>query len=730
MARTVRTLCLLLAILPTACGGNRVPVQPQTPLPSVQGVNFPIRGAHPTQMSSVLAFPNLRFSAPVFLTHAADGSDRLFIVEQPGRIYVFPNDEQTTQKSLFLDISSQVNSAGSEEGLLGLAFDPNYAQNGTFFVYYCYKPAAQRFVRLSRFQVTGGDPNQADPNSEVVLFTVAQPYANHNGGTLAFGPDGYLYLSLGDGGSGGDPHGHAQNLGTLLGSMVRIDVSRADPGLDYAIPHDNPFVGQPGVREEVWAYGLRHPWRFSFDRNTGTLWLGDVGQSNREEVNIIVKGGNYGWDYREGFAAFAGTPPPSFTEVKPVIDYSHSVGRSVIGGYVYRGSTLPELRGAYLYADFTTARIFALVYRNQQIVSNEQIATQGAVASFGEDMHGEVYMVVRNGLIYTLAPNLGTPAGTVFPQKLSETGVFVDTMTLEPNPNLVPFEVTEAFWSDDARKGRWLGVPQGSAISFDPSAPWDIPLGSVLVKHFELPMDVTDPTTTTRLETRVIVHEEEGWRGYVYRWNSQGTDADLLPDSDTRDVTIIDPSSPGGTRIQTWRFPGRANCLECHTSTSNHVLGLDTRQTNFTIDYGPPTGTQNQLTEMHNRGFFGTTNIGDPATLGRHTSSSDTGADRESRVRTYLAVNCAQCHQPNGPGGGLLDLRIDTPLANTGMVDALPQQGDLGIAGARIIAPRDRDASVLYQRVLRLDQFRMPPLGSHRIDTAFLQLLGDWIDNL
>ena len=760
----IRNLLLPLLLLDTACSdASRSAARPRELFPSVEGVNFPIRGAHPTAMNTVLAFPSLRFSAPVFLTHAPDNSDRLFVVEKRGRIQVFPNEELTTQRNLFLDIQGRVNDSAGEEGLLGLAFHPNYAQNGSFYVFYCYKPATQRYIRVSRFKVNGNDPNQADANSEVVLLTVAQPYANHNGGMLAFGPDGYLYASLGDGGSSGDPHDHAQNLSTPLGSILRIDVDRTDPGLQYAIPHSNPFVSVPGARGEIWANGLRNPWRFSFDRNTGTLWAGDVGQTTREEVDIIVKGGNYGWRFREGFAMFAGTPPPNFVETKPILDYSRAEARSIIGGYVYRGTAVPELRGAYLHADYLSASIWALVYQNQQIVSNQEIATLGRVSTFGEDMHGEVYVVDYRGWIYSLVPATGTTTPALFPKTLSETGLFDNVLTLDPNPNLVPYEVTEPLWSDNAVKRNWVGVPIDpaaigwtderdespvspeprssqparivpespySGIRFDPTDPWEIPMGSVVVKHFELPTNVTNPTPTTRLETRVLVHEEGGWQGYTYRWNDQGTEAHLLQGTDTRDITIIDPGSPGGMRTQTWQFPGRANCLECHTTAGKRVLGLNTRQINHKIDYGPPIGTRNQLKEMTRRGLFGMSSMKDPSSFGRQTASTDTGPTKESRVRSYLAVNCAHCHQPDGDGSGLIDLRLDTPLVNTGLINALPQHGDLGIPGARIIAPRNRNTSILYQRIQRLDQYRMPPLGSHLVDGYFLALLGQWIDTL
>ena len=288
-------------------------------------------------MDTVIAYRSVTFAKPLFLTHAPDGTDRVFVAEQTGRIYVFPDDEMTTQRTLFLDLSDVAHGQDFEEGLLGLCFDPAYSTNGYLYVHYSYRPASTTYSRISRFQVSPGDPNIADRNSELLLLDVEQPFANHNGGMLAFGPDGYLYISLGDGGGANDQLGNAQNLSTLLGSLLRIDVHNTQGSLNYAIPADNPFVSAAGARGEIFAYGLRHPWRFSFDRSDGTLWLGDVGQQAREEVDIIVKGGNYGWIHREGFATHLGTPPQGFQPIDPIVDYPPSLGHAVIGG-----SAIPE----------------------------------------------------------------------------------------------------------------------------------------------------------------------------------------------------------------------------------------------------------------------------------------------------------------------------------------------------------------------------------------------------
>lgn len=360
---------------------------------------------------------------PLAITGAGDGTNRIFVVSQYGTVHVFPNDPRTDAMATFLDIRDRVEykDRENEEGLLGLAFHPQYRTNGQLFVYYTRKATRQNphLSIISRFRVSPDDPNRADPNSEEVLMQIKQPYWNHNGGTIVFGPDGYLYVGLGDGGAANDPHGNGQNLGTLLGSILRIDVDHKDPGLEYAIPRDNPFVGESGKRGEIWAYGIRNVWRIAFDRKTGTLWAGDVGQNLWEEIDIITRGGNYGWNVREGQHAFdsggkgpepgrteAGQGSPAAELIDPIWEYHHDVGKSITGGHVYRGNQVPELAGAYIYADFVSGQIWALWYdaEKKQVTANRTILDRGLpVMSFGEDDAGEVYFVTQSGGIHKFA---------------------------------------------------------------------------------------------------------------------------------------------------------------------------------------------------------------------------------------------------------------------------------------------------------------------------------------
>jgi glucose/arabinose dehydrogenase len=349
---------------------------------------------------------------PVVITGAGDGSNRMFFATQYGAIFAAKNDSAARDLKLFLDIRARVipfKPNENEEDFLGLAFHPQFKENGEFFVYYTAKPTAEHPHQsvISRFRVSDDDPSHADPASEEVLLRIEQPYWNHNGGTVVFGPDGYLYIGLGDGGFGGDLHGNGQNLGTLLGSILRIDVDHQDPGLAYAIPHDNPFVDRKGARGEIWAYGIRNVWRVTFDRKTGTCWAADVGQDSWEEIDIIRRGGNYGWNIREGLHPFPSGDTRAATDlIDPILEYHHEVGKSITGGHVYRGKRVPALEGAYLYADYVTGQVWALRYdgATNKVTANRTIRPSGPpVLTFGEDDEGEVYFTSERE-VFTFAP--------------------------------------------------------------------------------------------------------------------------------------------------------------------------------------------------------------------------------------------------------------------------------------------------------------------------------------
>ncbi len=409
---------------------------------------IPISSAAPETVNLVDAFPGTTFNTPVDIANAGDG--RLFIVERDGIIRYATLDQPAASAPTFLNITDRIGSGG-EGGLLGLAFHPDYANNGHFYVNYTTLVGGQLYTRVSRFSVSA-NPNAADPASELVLLQLAQPYSNHNGGDLNFGPDGYLYIGLGDGGSGGDPDKRAQNINDLLGKMLRIDVDggglapQCGSSANYTIPANNPFVGTAGC-DEIWAVGLRNPWRFSFDRQTGDMFIGDVGQNAWEEIDFQpagTSGVNWGWDTKEGTHCYepsSGCDSTGLTD--PIYEYEHGNGRcSITGGFVYRGNQYPALAGSYLYADFCTGEVWSLASTNSDWSSgltNSLIADIGQIATFGEDANGEVYLAgFSDGIVYRIQDD--TPAPILSLNKTAPAGVasgepFTYTLSVSNNGN-------------------------------------------------------------------------------------------------------------------------------------------------------------------------------------------------------------------------------------------------------------------------------------------------------
>jgi uncharacterized repeat protein (TIGR03806 family) len=666
------------------------------------------------------AFPHLTFTRPVEFTHAGDGTDRLFVVEQDGRIRVFPNRSDGTDTKVFLDLRDVVRREHNEEGLLGLAFHPDFRTNGQFFVFYSGTP---RGSVVSRFRVSRDDPDRADRTSEEKLIQWTKPYGNHNGGCLRFGPDGQLYISVGDGGLGGDPHANGQSLETLLAKILRIDVDHKDAGRNYAVPRDNPFADRGGnVCGEIWAYGLRNVWRFSFDRSTGTLWAGDVGQDRHEEIDVIVRGGNYGWNIREGKHALdpnaERSPVGAF--IDPVLDYPRVEGKSVTGGLVYRGRRLPELVGAYLYADFISGNVWALRWDGKRVTANRKIArTSLLISAFGEDEAGETYVTAFDGFVYRLrAPTEKARPAPAFPRTLTETGLFASVKDHVPAPGLIPYTVSVPLWSDGAAKDRFLVLPDRGKVVFKEHDPWEFPVGTVLVKTFLLNTDLQNPKEMRRLETRLLVHNPRGWEGYTYLWNEEQDDANLLADWPL--TRTFEVKSAAGPVKRDWYFPSRSDCQACHTQNAGFVMGVNTRQLNRAHEYGKV--TDNELRVFERLGIFS-------GPLPKPAGDLEALPDWPARVapvdtlaRAYLDANCAMCHSPGGrghAGGAGMDMRFHVPLH------------DAFRGNTHWLSPGDPARSILVKRMAtRHADSQMPPLATNRVDEEAVDVIRRWIKQL
>ncbi|QQE10599.1 PQQ-dependent sugar dehydrogenase [Planctomycetota bacterium] len=351
------------------------------------------------------AFPDLWFERPIYLTHFPDGSNLLLVAQQDGKIFAFPNNPRVKKSQMVQMFDGNTKhgkiKANGEEGLLGVAISPNFKTNRTVFLHYSAQEPRRGII--SKFKVN--NDGTLNKKSEKLILQVEQPYANHNGGTITFGPDNYLYIGFGDGGAAGDPKNHGQDLSTLLGTILRIDVSKSTAKKPYTIPKDNPFIKNNKAKPEIYAYGIRNPWRFSFDRKTKQLWVGDVGQNKYEEVSIVPKGGNMGWNIREGKHHFRKGSRRGLIE--PVWEYDHSHGASITGGYVYRGKKIPSLQGAYIFADFATSHVWALWYdtKRNRVIKHQRLGEGHTPASFGEDAQGEIYICTYGGGIFKIIDN-------------------------------------------------------------------------------------------------------------------------------------------------------------------------------------------------------------------------------------------------------------------------------------------------------------------------------------
>jgi uncharacterized repeat protein (TIGR03806 family) len=674
----------------------------------------------------------------------APGTNRLFIAERYGKIFSFPNDPQVEKAELFLDLGKVA---------YGIALDPKFPENGYIYVTYVVDPTAElpEGTHVSRFQARRDNPNRCDPQSEQLLLV--WPSGGHNGGCLKFGPDGYLYIATGDAGEISDTHETGQDLSNLPGSILRIDVDRREGDKSYSIPADNPFVGVEGARPEIWAYGLRQPWKMSFDRRTGDLWTGNVGQDLWEMVLRIERGGNYGWSITEGSHPFRPERRRGPTPIlPPVVEHDHANFRSVTGGFVYHGKRLPELVGAYVYGDYDTGRIWMLRYNRETntVSENKELVDSSLrLVGFAEDRQGELYLLDHmSGQISRLVAN-PAKATAEFPRTLSATGLFSSVALHRPAPGLIPYSVIAPQWCDGATKTRYLALPGDSKIEFEaityprpaPGAPpgWKFPDGSVLVETLSLEMEKGNPKSSRRLETRILHHErlaggedvgDQYWQGYTYVWNDEQTDAVLLEDPRGRDrtYTISDPDSPGGKRQQTWHFASRAECTVCHNMAAKYVLGMQTLQINKDHDYGG--GVANQLRTLDHLGVFTKPLAATLEELPRLVDYHAENQDLAARARSYLHANCSHCHRKWGGGNAEFQLLSTLDLSDMGIVGVRPGQGTFNIPHARILAPADPYRSVLFYRMAQIGPGRMPRIGSSVADERGLWLIHDWIRQL
>ena len=669
-------------------------------------------GGTPGDINIEASFADLPLlSAPLAMVQPQSDSSFWFVALRAGRVVSFDNNSSADSLTEVLDISSKVTTA-FERGFTGLVIHPDYPQDNRIFALYNNADEGGRST-ISSFMVNTVT-RVIDANSEMELLTLDQPAGNHNGGDIAFGPDGFLYAAFGDGGADAST---SQQLFNLHGSMIRIDVS-VQP---YQIPLDNPFnnsqslcstgeraQGDSTSCPEIFAYGFRNPWRWSFDRQTGDIWLADVGEDTFEEVDRVALGGNYGWPIMEGDACFDGQNCDTSGLELPITQYPRSVGVSTVGGYVYRGALSPSMQGHYIWGDTFSSQFLSVPADSSPGADYTSIFNSSRlIAGLAEGNDGEIYLLnldgdPGDGIYRIFAEDNGT-GSIVLPDNLSDVGCF-DTQNKSSQTGVFDYEVHSALWSDGANKQRAFAIPDGETIDLLNDGDFGFPLNSILIKHFL--------NGERYLETRLLINQSNGWTGYSYEWNDQQTDAVLLAEGKTEDVVDF---------VHT--FPSANECSICHTPAANFSLGIETAQLNLS----PQSLGANQLTFLSDAGYLSTLieNEEQPQLY----SIDDQSASLQQRARSYLHSNCAGCHRP-GSAAGFMDLRFTTPLSDTNSCDVLPSAGDLGVANARRIAPGNADASVMLLRMQRLDEVRMPPLASLLEDQEATQVIGDWINSL
>ena len=692
----------------------------------------------PDPYQMVKAYPKVGFTEPLELI-PVPGKKAWIVAERHGKIFAFDADPAKAEKKLVLDVGHTV---------YGIALHPKFQENG--LIYVSNVPNSdkenQDGSRISRFEVKDRTKMEADKKSEQVVMT--WPSGGHNGGCLRFGPDGYLYLSTGDGSGIADGLQSGQDLGTILGKILRIDVNTTAEGKNYAIPKDNPYAEMKGARGEVWAYGIRQSWKISFDMKSGDLWAGEVGQDLWESVYKIQKGGNYGWSVNEGSRPFRPERKKGPTPILlPLVEHNHTEFRSLTGGYIYYGTRLPELQGSYIYGDFDTGRVWTLRYddKEKKVEEHRELAkSRLRIVAWGQDHEGEMFAVdFVSGSLYQLAmAPPSTKVALAFPRKLSETGLFSSTKDLTPEKGLIPYSVNAELWSDGATKERFIAVPGTAKIEYETvtypqpapgSLPgWRFPNDTVMVKTFFLE---TEPGKKRRLETRLLharivggteEYGDQVWSGYTYIWNDEQTDAELA------DIMGVDRTykikTAAGEREQKWHFPSRAECNMCHTVTAKYALGVNTQQMNRDHDYGGVVA--NQLATLEHIGLFDRKLPAAPEKLAKIADYRDPKASVDDRARAYLHANCSHCHRKWGGGNAEFQLLANLPIKDTGTIDVKPGQGTLDLKDPRLLVPGEPDRSLIYHRMTRLGLGRMPHIASNVVDEPAVKLISDWIKML
>ena len=706
---------------------SRVVGSPEPPLPyhAVRtrpelGINFPIHCIHEP------GTPNL------FLSHeqrSMGESTISRIIDAPGQAKI--------EKLFEVD-----------DVAYSLCAHPKFVENGYLYVgSNGPRKSDKKHSRVTRYTVSRTAPYSVDPQSAMTIIEWKSD--GHDGAAIAFGLDGYLYVTTGDGTADSDIDVVGQRLDTLRAKVLRIDVEHVDEGKHYSVPKDNPFVDMPDACPETWAYGVRAPWRAHVDPHTGQLWVTQNGQDLYEQVYAVQRGANYGWSVMEGSHPFYLERKIGPTRIiMPTFEHSHAEARSLTGGVTYYGQKFPELRGAYIYGDFATGKIWAgKLGMDGKVEWHKEIAdTTLAITSFAIDAQGELLITdhqgTGNGGLYTLeATPPKSPDTPDFPRQLSEAGLFESVKNHQMAAGVIPYSVNSPVWSDGAHKSRFIAIPESSGtegqpptITFNPTNSWKFPEGTVLVQSLALNLASSDSDAKQAsktenmkwIETRLLVLQNKEWVGYSYAWNDEQTDA-MLVDSrgSSRELEVI--GHDGAIEEQTWRFPSRSDCMVCHSRAAGFVLGVSAPQLNRDHDYNGV--VDNQLRALSHAGVLkGLDKV--PGDCDRLADPYDASQKLEARARSYLHTNCSVCHVAAGGGNSQMDLKYNTPDGEFKAIGVKPVHQAFGMSNAKIISPGHPEESVLLHRIKMRGAGQMPLIGSSQVDQRAVEMIEQWIKSL
>ncbi len=738
----------------------------------------------PPLFFTVPAYPQFKLSRPIMVRHVP-GTDQMLalIHERPEgggtSLIHFKDDPEVTEFETLHKFSGTA---------YDICFHPRFAENG--YVYFGWNgllndPPLKKQVRISRFTLNRPSPGPLDPQTEQIV--ISWPSRGHDGAAMAFGNDGMFYVTSGDGTTDSDEDIIGQDMTKLLAKVLRIDVDhvtdadRADDR-NYSIPRDNPFVSLAGARPETWAYGLRNPWRMAADPKTGHIWLAQNGQDVYEQVYLVRRGENYGWSVTEGGHPFYMERKQGPTPiVKPTVEHGHSEARSLTGGVVYHGEKYPEIRGAYIYGDYSTGKIWAVRHDGQRVTMHREIAdTSLFITAISHDSHGELLVAdYRNGgekqiafSRFELTPPQTEPS--TFPRKLSESGLFEPGRGHKVVPGVIPYTVNAPLWSDGTYKERFIALPGEETITYVSRRVWNFPEQTVLIKSFALETEPGRPESRRWIETRFLTKQANEWVGYSYAWNDEQTDATLVESAGRdRNYEVADSKAPGGKRQQTWHYPSRAECMICHSQAGKYVLGLSTAQLNCDHDYDGV--RDNQLRALAHAGIVkgiegnewkeGYTKAGltagrtiqqidynwpgvtranavqrriafspelgiSPENYERFADPYDRSAPLEKRAKAYLHANCAHCHTHSGGGNARIQLTYWTSENDAFVIDAFPLHARFDMKKPRIVSSGNPEESLLLHRMAIRGRGQMPPLSSSLVDHEAVEMIREWIASI